>query len=525
MEKRKFAGNCIFILGVFAIYMLNLNFYNVYIKMRSINYVIAAAVFTAVFLCYVDFKLIFKDRLFIAVLCINAIAALFIVVNGGVNTAALTVYIFTLCLYLYDKVKFSKIQILILAIFIGAFFIYWTIDVKGYFKGYSINFGGLVLISGFVFLVVLLETLKYCVINFCDKKFVFLKKYPYYITFLETILFYIGAKIIAYYQSRTGIMVLITFALILVIPKKLMYKGITKLLCIAGAFIWMIILPLVYIYIANKGIINDLEIFYRPVIGNRASNWDVLYTLVKQHPIKGNGSIYIMEGSSFREGFLDCCNGFLQIAVVYGIVIAVCVFGMLIYVLYKQSIRITGNPFAMTAFIGTLTFIITSSSESFIFNPIFIVAFAGIIYVTNSYIEIYENVEDSDIYVAYKKRFDSSFLKKFVPVFSVTLMLCVMYFILGPLEIFYSNYLEFDFNTIDFILYFIVISIVLTMGISLVLASFRDVFSKIYCAVFLGVGIASYIQYMFLNATLSNVDGIPEFGPSIGPKYLLLYLY
>ena len=32
---------------------------------------------------------------------------------------------------------------------IAGFFIYWTIDVKGYYNGYSIYYGGLVLLPGF----------------------------------------------------------------------------------------------------------------------------------------------------------------------------------------------------------------------------------------------------------------------------------------------------------------------------------------------------------------------------------------
>ena len=420
MNKRTQVGNYIFLLGVFAIYMLNLNLYDMYVSMRSANYILSAFIFTVVFVCYADFKSLIKDKLFIILAVTNLLAAIFIIISGAINTAALTVYIFTICIYLYDKVKFTKKQIIIFASFIGAFFIYWTIDVKGYFKGYSINFGGLVLIAGFVCLTFLLELFKYHTINSNNDKLSFLRKYPYYVTFAEIVLFIVGVKIISYYQSRTGMMALIVLACILVIPKSLLYKKYVSFVCAIGAFLLMLVLPLIYLFIANRGILNDVEIFYRPIIGNRVENWNVLYSLIRSHLIKGNGSIYIVEGSSFREGFLDCCNGVLQISVVYGVVIAVAVFAMLIYVLYRQSLMIKNNPFATSAYLCLLVYIVTSASESFIFNPIFVVAFAGMLYITNSCICGDVEVENTDIYAAYKNMATSEYKKKFIPTFCVS---------------------------------------------------------------------------------------------------------
>ena len=62
LSNRKPIGNIIFILGVTLILFLNFNYFEWYQSLSKANYIIAAVVFTAVFLCYADFNTLIKDK-------------------------------------------------------------------------------------------------------------------------------------------------------------------------------------------------------------------------------------------------------------------------------------------------------------------------------------------------------------------------------------------------------------------------------------------------------------------------------
>ena len=60
LSIRKSIGNKMFILGVTLILFLNLNYFEWYQSLSKANYIIAAVVFTAVFLCYADSSTLIK---------------------------------------------------------------------------------------------------------------------------------------------------------------------------------------------------------------------------------------------------------------------------------------------------------------------------------------------------------------------------------------------------------------------------------------------------------------------------------
>ena len=71
LSNRKPIGNIIFILGVTLILFLNLNYFKWYQSLSKANYILAAVVFTAVFLCYADFSMLIKDKYFFLLFYIN----------------------------------------------------------------------------------------------------------------------------------------------------------------------------------------------------------------------------------------------------------------------------------------------------------------------------------------------------------------------------------------------------------------------------------------------------------------------
>lgn len=100
-------------------------------------------------------------------------------------------------------------------------------------------------------------------------------------------------------------------------------------------------------------------------------------------------------------------------------------------------------------------------------------------------------------------------LNKFITALPTVLLLNVSYCLLGPLEIYRGNSQEFNFLIYDFLWFFIGITIISCIIIPFIIAILPDKISKIINALLLGIGVASYIQNMFMNIKLSEIDGSP----------------
>lgn len=97
-------------------------------------------------------------------------------------------------------------------------------------------------------------------------------------------------------------------------------------------------------------------------------------------------------------------------------------------------------------------------------------------------------------------------LKRTLP---IILLPIVSYGLLGPLEIFSGNQKDFSFQYSDFFWYFLIISIVSCLAVSALIALLPEKVRGPVSALILGVGMASYIQNMFMNIKLSEADGSP----------------
>lgn len=101
------------------------------------------------------------------------------------------------------------------------------------------------------------------------------------------------------------------------------------------------------------------------------------------------------------------------------------------------------------------------------------------------------------------------YLTKLKKLLLIILLPVVSYGILGPLEIFFGNQKDFAFRYTDFVWSFIGISAVVWLLVSALLAILPEKVIDVVSALILGFGIASYIQNMFMNIKLSEVDGSP----------------
>ena len=213
-DKRIFAGNMAIMLSVFALTTAEWHLYSWYQAVAPYGTVISSIGLAVALFCYVDVKEMLRDPAFLLMCAADVIALINLFLVGSGKGAILTAADFLLILYLSNKIELSNKQVIISMCYIGFFFIYWTVDVKGYFKGYNTNYGGLILISGFVFAIYAFEYLRYYLVRIKGVK------NAKWLILITLFFFAWGYNIIAWYRSRCALLGLIAFAILMIIPLK-----------------------------------------------------------------------------------------------------------------------------------------------------------------------------------------------------------------------------------------------------------------------------------------------------------------
>lgn len=101
----------------------------------------------------------------------------------------------------------------------------------------------------------------------------------------------------------------------------------------------------------------------------------------------------------------------------------------------------------------------------------------------------------------------------------VVLLPIISYIILGPLEIYCGNRKDFAFKMSDFLFYFILIGVIICVGYSLLLMFLPKKVQGIINTLIFCFGFLSYIENMFLNTKLSDVNGNPMDWSTIGAYF------
>ena len=502
----------LFLVGMFIMLMLNWNEYSLFTKVERYNPVIFALLVVIIGIAHVNIKEIRRDYVLFVVILINVISAgLLLKLKSSFYTEVI-LFDITMVLYLVDKVKFTKGEILAAAAVIAAFFIYWTVDVKGYFKGYSINLGGEILVSGFMFLIFLVEYLRIQLPKW-EKLPVqigeYIKSHIFVFTLVEAAIAFVAYKIIAYYRSRTAFVVLIVFGILLIIEKIVRALGLlenkiyadvvmpaTAILSVAS----MVIVPFIYVALGRKPGANFAELFFKPIYSDRFTVWPGLLGIVKQFPFTGLGTMYMQDAEGYRNGLLDTYNSAINLAVVHGLIVAVLVLGLGIYRLVQATKKIRGNHMMNVAYIILISMIVCSYSENYILT----VPFMGFFFMAFGVIGSGFEKAEQDFSI---REYLSENKTKFAISFAPSAALAIMYLLLGPVEIYYSNYDEFSFTNKDYLLQFILATLAFTVIVTLVLWLFDGVVNKLLAALLFSLTVASYVQYMFMNKELMNADG------------------
>ena len=485
---------------------------------------------TILFLLSADYKSFYKDRLLYLTFAVIILSLILFFISGKDNHVVVILFDLTFSIYLSTKIKFSHYGNSVLKAmfcFVALFFIYWTIDIKGYYKGYSTNYGGLVLISGFVFLIIVFEYIKHQIlISKSDNNIVvFLKKYRFYITFIEIGLFFIGYRIMSWYQSRTAFFTMIIFGLLVFAPEFIYDNKIIYMILSIGSILMGCVYPFLYVNLGNSVDRKIYSLFYKPLFSSRYEIWPGLFEVFKNYTFTGIGTMYFQDNPHYRNGLFDPMSSFVDLFIAYGIIVGILVLVLLGIILIKQYDNVKKSYIGRILYAAIISLIVASYSESYIntvpFMSVFFLALVGL----NSCGQK-EYVGSSNTFEYYKSLFSTDYKNKFIITLVSTFLFAFMFFIFGPIEVFCSNIDEYRFNMSAFGWFLFPVSIITVIMVAFVVATLSAKIAIIYSSIVFGITVASYIQYLFLN-----VDLVDEFGNAatvndIGPRYYIcIFIY
>lgn len=101
----------------------------------------------------------------------------------------------------------------------------------------------------------------------------------------------------------------------------------------------------------------------------------------------------------------------------------------------------------------------------------------------------------------------NSYMNKVIKTGIIVFFPIVMLMILGPIEVYYSNITDFDFLLKDFFPGFLFASLILWITVTLIISLMPNKLMSGIDAIIFVFSIIAYIQNMFLNAKIAEVDG------------------
>ena len=367
-DKRIRVGNAAILASVFILTTLEWHFYTWYQATAPYGTLIASLGLLVALFCYVDIKEMVKDPAFLLMAGADAIALINLFVIGSGKGAFLTAADFLLRLYLANKITLPRKWIIISASYIGFFFIYWTVDVKGYFKGYNTNYGGLILISGFFFAIYILEYLRYYLYEVKGKE-----RAKWLI--LVTLFFFAwGYNIIAWYRSRCALLGLIAFAILMLIPVKVWKNKAFYLFVTLATTVGSILFTLLYVWLGYMKDVFRIRIFYKDIISGREEIWSDLWGAFIKQPITGIGSSYEIR-LDWLKGLFEVHNGLLDILIVHGIAVFVVTIAFLIKRFLELHEAACSSHLNKCAMAGAFSMMLPAFMENFIIVPPFSLIF------------------------------------------------------------------------------------------------------------------------------------------------------
>jgi len=362
-EKRRRIGNISIFTAVFILVNACWHFYSWYTFTAPYMTLIAFFALAVCFFAYVDLKDALHDYAFWLMAACDLVALINLFIIGSNKGAILIVVDFMLILYLANKIILDKKEFIITGVFIGFFYYYWTFDVKGYFKGYNTNFGGLVLITGFVFAIIMFEYLRKHLIDTNSK-------YAKWLLVPEIFMFAWGYNIIAWYRSRCALIGLLIMAIFMLLPRKIWKSKVLYGLVCFGMTLGAIAFTGLYVALNRLKEVFSIQIFYKDILSGREEIWGELWDAYLKMPITGIGSSYEIR-VEWMEGLLEVHNGFLDLLFIHGVFVFIVACAFMLFRLFAIRKIIIADPVAKAVFAAMMTMLITSFLENYMIIPPF----------------------------------------------------------------------------------------------------------------------------------------------------------
>lgn len=371
------------------------------------------------FICCSDLKKIFYDPVCYLMLFAEILTVINLFVIDSDKGALLTVADLLLVIYLADRVVISKRQMLLIGVLELFFFFYWTLTPKGYYQGFNINYGGLVLLTGLLFGMLFIQTWeqkeKYqyalltqivLVLIGCRVTYVAYSKmywlYGVYIVMslplfikhkkqnkclwiLQATLMVLGLEIISYYLSRCALIGAIVFMAFILIPQKFWKSAAGKVfygvVCFGLTF-GTVVFSLFLMWLAKRRDILNFQFLYKDIFSGREEVWAELWGVFMKQPFTGIGSSYTLHVSGL-EGTFEVHSGLLDILFVHGSVVFVIILCLLLLQLFRLRKHMADNITAKYAVSAIFAMLATSFFENYFIVPPFLLLFLLLFAVAN----------------------------------------------------------------------------------------------------------------------------------------------
>lgn len=366
-DKRILVGNLAVLVALFGLQMALWNEYAWYEAVAPYGTLISFFALSIAFLAYVDITEAIRDAEFwiITVASVIALINLFVVDSG--KGAFLTAFDVLMVLYLSDKIILSRKMVYVCYAVVGLFFYYWTFDVKGYFKGYNTNYGGLVLITGFVFTMTGIE----CLRTYVKSKGY--EKASKWMLLIYVWMFAWGYNIIAWYRARCALLGLIVFFVLTALPRKIWNRKWLYALLSLGMTFGPIAFSWLYIKLSEMSDVFTIRLFYKDAISGRNEVWMELWKAFSEKPLTGIGSSYVMD-IEWLGGMFEVHSGMLDILFVHGIFVFLVVSVLMVQRLFRLREKATQSAEGKFVMAAAMAILASSFLENFFIVPPFLLA-------------------------------------------------------------------------------------------------------------------------------------------------------
>lgn len=222
-KKKETIGSWLVILALFLATNIEWNYIQWYLKFAPYDLYALIGTLAIASLCYFRSEDI-KSFKYVSF----GIAFAIMAIIGKIGLKSNQIFLFSIIgffvIYLGSKIKFSVMQGMLSAFWLGLFYFYWTFDVKGFFKGYDVYYGSIILFTGFVFTFIFIEYIKFyikSVYSGKNKLISFLSTNDYLISCFQVFMVAWAYNIMSWYQSKMAFVYSMVFVALMILPKRI----------------------------------------------------------------------------------------------------------------------------------------------------------------------------------------------------------------------------------------------------------------------------------------------------------------